>query len=286
MKKVLGLVVSERNLGNSEILVKEIMDAVPDPCERELIRLTDLKIEPCKACYRCLSPGSRCMKKDDFNFVLDRILEADGLIIGLPVYFLGPHGSYKMLTDRFLGAGHYSRHTRGKPCAVVIPFGLPGWEGYTRTAALVLPRLLEMRLVDCWQVHATLPGESMLKDENREYARRLGSGLFTAREFDRGIRECPHCGSDLFRLLPGGEIECPLCAARGNLRDGGVPDFSWTGSTRFSAERLEEHFNVWLVEMKDKYLRERDILKEIQKPYRGKQWWVKKKGGENGGTVS
>lgn len=286
MKKVLGLVISRRNLGNSEILVKEILDGVPEPCAREMIRLTDLKIEPCRACYRCLAPGSRCVQNDDFDFVLEKIAGADGLVVGLPVYFLGPHGYYKMLNDRLPGVGRYSERTRGKPCALVMPFGIKGWEGYTRAAALVLPRILEMKVVDCWQVLATLPGESMIRQENREYARKLGSGLLTAPEFRPGLRECPHCGSDLFRLLPGGGVECPLCSARGNLGCDGVPDFAGSGPTRFSPEKLREHFGRWLVEMRDKYLAERELLKEVQKPYRGRGWWVKREGGESGGTVS
>lgn len=276
VKKVLGLVVSERKLGNSEILLKEIMDGVPDPCTRELIRLTDLKIEPCRACYRCLNPGSACVRKDDFNLVMDRIKQADGLVIGLPVYFLGPHGYFKMLIDRLLGVGDYWEHTRGKPCIVVMPFGIPGWEGYSKSAALVLPRLLEMKIVDFWQVHATLPGESMVNPDNRDYARRLGQALFTGKEYEKGPRECPHCGSDLFRLLPDGGIQCPLCSATGRLKEGGMPDFSgFGGHIRFSTSELQEHFGGWLVEMKDRYLRERDALKEVQKPYRGRHWWIK-----------
>lgn len=274
MKKVLGLVVSERKLGNCELLLKEIMGSVHDPCEREMIRLTDMRIEPCRACYRCLAPGSECAVKDDFNFVLSKIKEADGLVIGIPVYFLGPHGYYKMLLDRMLGAAHYADHTRGKPCIVVMPFGIPGWEGYTRAAALVLPRLLEMKLVDFWPVHATLPGESVISPGNVENAKKLGANLFIAPEFEKGPRECPYCGGDLFRLLPDGRIECPLCSARGHVKEGGAPDFS-TGHSRFSTEALQEHFGGWLVEMREKYLKERDNLKEAQKPYRGRNWWVK-----------
>lgn len=266
--------VSERKLGNSEILLKEIMGSVTGPCTRELIRLTDLKIEPCRACYRCLEPGSRCVMKDDFNFVLDKIIEADGLVIGLPVYVLGPHGYYKMLNDRLLGAGNITAHTRGKPCVLVIPYGLPGWEGYARAAALVLPGLLEMTLVDVWMVHATLPGESVTKRENIEYAGKLGQNLFAGREFEKGPRECPRCGSDLFRMLPGGEIECPICAVRGRIGAGGLPEFPVSGHFRFSTEALQEHFGGWLVEMREKYLKERDNLKEAQKPYRGLPWWI------------
>ncbi len=70
MKKVLGLVVSERKLGNSELILKEIMAGVPDPCVRELIRLTELEIKPCRGCYRCLGNEAGCNIKDDFDFVI------------------------------------------------------------------------------------------------------------------------------------------------------------------------------------------------------------------------
>lgn len=73
MKKVLGLVVSNRKLGNSEILVKEIMNNIPEECSRELIRLTDLEIKPCQACYRCLQPEKACLVQDDFNFVIKKL---------------------------------------------------------------------------------------------------------------------------------------------------------------------------------------------------------------------
>lgn len=79
------------------------MNSIPEEYTFELIRLTDLKIEPCKACYRCLQPDNDCPIKDNFNFVMSKIKEADTLIIGVPVYILGPHGYYKMLTDRLVG---------------------------------------------------------------------------------------------------------------------------------------------------------------------------------------
>ncbi|MFZ5652347.1 MAG: flavodoxin family protein [Bacillota bacterium] len=275
MKKVLGLVVSERNLGNSELLVKEILGAVPDPCNREMIRLTEMRIESCRACYRCLTPGNQCRINDDFKYVLDRIMDADALVIGMPVYFLGLHGQFKMLTDRLMGVGQYAEKTRGKPCVIVIPYGLPGWEGYARTASLVLPRMLEMKLVDCWMVHATLPGEGVAKDQYRECARRLGAGIFNAGEYSGGPGECPCCGSDLFRLLPGGGIECSLCSARGCPGPAGSPEFHLSGHNRFSTEGLQEHFMGWLVKMREKYMAERETLKEVQNPYRGSHWWVK-----------
>ncbi|NPV93038.1 MAG: flavodoxin family protein [Firmicutes bacterium] len=275
MKKVLGLVVSHRRLGNSELLVREIMGSVPGECKLELIRLPEMRLESCRACYRCLQPDTPCPLKDDFNFVMGRIKEADALVIGIPVYLLGPHGCYKMLCDRLVGAENFSKHTEGKPCVIVIPYGQKGWEGYSRAASLVLPRLLKMRLVDCWQVHATLPGESLLDAGNLEYARVLGKDLFGSREHRAGARECVYCGSDLFRLLAGREVECPICGARGVLDQDNLPDFSGADYCRFSREEMKEHFDVWLVEMKHRFLAEKDRLKEVQKSYPDKDWWVK-----------
>ncbi|NPV92858.1 MAG: flavodoxin family protein [Firmicutes bacterium] len=275
MKKILGIVSSTRKLGNSEILVKEIMGSVPGECTRELIRLTDLKIEPCRACYRCLQPDTECQIKDDFNYILGKIKEADAVIFGVPVYLLGPHGYYKMLIDRMVGNENHSRFTEGKPFVTVIPFGQKRWEGYARAATLVLPRLLKMKLVDTWLVHATLPGEAFIDPDNLEHARKLGRELFTREAKAPAARECGFCGSDIFRLLPDNRVECPICGAIGVLKPGNLPDVSGSDYTRYDPLEMEEHFKVWLVEMKQKFLAEKDSLKEIQKGYQEPAWWVK-----------
>lgn len=274
MGKLLGLVVSQRRLGNSEVLVKEVMSRVPGEWDRELIRLTDMRIKPCQACYRCLAPGAGCKIDDDFNFVMTKVREADALIIGVPVYILGPHGYLKMFTDRLLGAGHYVRNTNGKPCVMVMPYGVDGWLGYSRAAALTLPRFLQMRLVDFWAVHAALPAEGLLNPDNLARAAAIAARLFDQGEALPAPFECPSCGSDLFRLLPDGVAQCPLCGVHSRFNPAGQPQDSGDRG-RFSPERMREHFLGWLVEMKEKYRVEQDHLKEAQKPYQQMDWWVK-----------
>jgi len=275
MKKVLGIVISHRKLGNSELLVKEIMNNIPEIYERELMRLTDFKIEPCRACYRCLQPDHDCAVKDDFNFVINRIKQADAVVIGVPVYILGPHGYYKMLTDRLVGMGNHVKDTQGKPCAIVIPYGSQGWEGYSKAASMIMPRLLQMKIVDCWQVHSTLPGESMLDSGNREYARKLGRDLFNDRNYGPGERDCPFCGSDLVRLRAGSIVECPICGAEGILKNDNIPDFSGNDHFRFSGQEVEQHFGLWLNQTKQRFRAEKERLQEVQKEYRDMDWWIK-----------
>lgn len=274
-KKVLGLVISKRKLGNSEILLKEIMKSIPEDCDCELIRLTELKIEACSACYICLQEGKECKLKDDFNYVFNKIIKADALLIGVPIYLLGPHGCYKMFTDRILGSVKLAEFTANKPCVLVVPFGIKGWEGYARAAVQVLPRLMQMKVIDCWQVKATLPAESLLEAGNLEYAQSLGKRLFKAGAYQPGTRECPFCGSDLFRLFPGRRIECPICGSEGFLQDDNVPIWPDPAQSRFTAANLDEHFNGWLKEMKHKFHEEKARLKEAQSPYRHDGWWVK-----------
>jgi len=275
MKKVLGLIISQRKLGNSELLVKEIMRSIPFDCNYELIRLTDMNIQSCTACYACLNSDNGCALKDDFNFVMNKINQSDALIIGVPVYLLGPQGCYKVFSDRLVAGFKYAPFTAGKPCIVVVPYGVKGWEGYTKAASLVMPRLLQMKIIDFWPVYATLPGESLMDPANIAYANNLAKRLFKEEAYTPGKRECPYCGSDLFRLHEGDKIECPLCGVEGKLQDDNLPCFPLTNASRFTRDNILEHFDGWVRDMKKKFHKEKAILKEIQKAYRDMDWWIK-----------
>ena len=97
--KVLAIVTSARKTGNSEILAKEMLAALPDWVEKKLLRLAELNLEPCRACYACLPAGSDCVIADDFAAVLAAIRDADAVILASPVYFLGMHTRLKLLCD-------------------------------------------------------------------------------------------------------------------------------------------------------------------------------------------
>ncbi len=115
--KVLGIVCSPRRDGNTEILVQEALDAARENGaeETELLRLAGKEIAPCDGCDVCLETGN-CVINDDMQQVYSKMLEADGIILGSPVYFWGVTAQAKALIDRTycLAGGHRALLTRGK----------------------------------------------------------------------------------------------------------------------------------------------------------------------------
>lgn len=279
MKKVLGLVASQRKLGNTEMLVKEVLANTGDDCTKEMIRLTDLNLEYCKACYACLSRENNCRIQDDLAFLLGKIQEADAVVLGAPVYFLGPHGVIKLLQDRFLSVGSKGDLYQGKRCVTITTYGVLGWEGYAQSVLNMTAHFLHLDLVDSLLIQGANPGEIWLNTANLERVKEVGRSLFDPdyRKYP-GEYRCPGCWGDFFRFQADGTLECPLCGTKGKVDNKGekpVLSFENSGHTRISAEGKREHFEKWLVMKKEEFLAKRAEFKELQKPYSSYDWWVK-----------
>ncbi len=116
--KLLGLSCGKK-MGNSEVLLKEaLMGAEHPKIDAEIIRLIDLNIQSCRFCKVCLRNEGKpedCIVKDDVPFMIEKFMEADGLIISAPVYILAPPGLLKLLADRMLAdlAGEIDKKKAG-----------------------------------------------------------------------------------------------------------------------------------------------------------------------------
>ncbi|MFH1820870.1 MAG: flavodoxin family protein [Methanobacteriota archaeon] len=111
MIKILGIVGSPRVGGNTELFVAEALKAAAeDGAETELLRLAENEVKPCDACLSCRKTGE-CVVKDDFRPIFDKMVEADGIILGSPVYFSSATPQIKALIDR---AGYLSI-AKGRP---------------------------------------------------------------------------------------------------------------------------------------------------------------------------
>lgn len=70
--------------------------------ETKEIRLSEKRINPCIACYRCLQDGHACAQKDDMADIQREMLAADVIVLATPVYFYSLSAQMKMLIDRCL----------------------------------------------------------------------------------------------------------------------------------------------------------------------------------------
>ncbi len=98
-KKVLILSGSPRKNGNSDILCDEFMKgAVEVGNEVEKIRVAEKNIGYCRACYAC--KNGPCAIKDDMTEVLQKMIDADVIVLASPVYFYSIDAQLKALIDR------------------------------------------------------------------------------------------------------------------------------------------------------------------------------------------
>jgi len=102
--KVLGLAFSPRH-GNTELLVQEALKSARElGVETNFYSIADKTINACNACYNCFtsaSPEKPCpVFTDAFDEIVPLVMEADGLIIGSPVYYMGVTAQLKAFMDR------------------------------------------------------------------------------------------------------------------------------------------------------------------------------------------
>ena len=100
-KKVLILSGSPRIGGNSDLLCDEFMrGALEAGCQAEKIRVAEKKIGYCRACYYCEHSGGECVQKDDMAEILQKMVEADIIVLASPVYFYSLSAQLKTVIDR------------------------------------------------------------------------------------------------------------------------------------------------------------------------------------------
>ena len=100
-KKVLILSGSPRKGGNSDILCDEFMRGALEAGNTvEKIRVAEKKIGYCSACYYCVQSGGVCARKDDMAEILQKLIDADVIVLSSPVYFYSIDAQLKAVIDR------------------------------------------------------------------------------------------------------------------------------------------------------------------------------------------
>lgn len=99
--KALGIAGSHRKEGNTEKLVSHCLKAMAEEgVATEMVALAGLDIRPCKVCLYCREHPGECSIKDDLQPIYEKMVAADIIIVGSPVYFGSATGLVKCFLER------------------------------------------------------------------------------------------------------------------------------------------------------------------------------------------
>lgn len=118
--KVLLMNGSPRENGNTARALKEIADTLKaDGLETEIVWIGRKPVRGCIACGQCREKNlGRCAFGDDVaNGIIEKLKDADGIVIGSPTYYGQPNGAFLAVWQRVCFAG--SAYVKAKPAASV-----------------------------------------------------------------------------------------------------------------------------------------------------------------------
>ena len=145
--------------------------------ETELLHIGSGDVRGCTACGGCAQSGHCVFNDDRVNEAIDKLSQADGLVIGAPVHYASPAGAMLSFLDRMFFAG--SKNFAHKPGACVTSARRAG-----TTASLdVLSKYLtisQMPLVSAhyWpMVHGSDAEQVRLDEEGCQTMRNLGRNM-------------------------------------------------------------------------------------------------------------
>lgn len=247
--KIFGITAG-RKMGNTEVLLREAFMAAEElGAEVEMVNLHDMKILACSGCEACTIKVTRggapeCVfhGKDDMDLIMEKLFQADGVIVSVPSFVMQPQGIYKVFIDRWLPyevALLLEAKVIEKPpqrVAGLITAGgsTQNWMSLTLPALQMSMFMQSIKVVD--QMMATRvarPGHVVLKPEFLERARQLGRNVVKAIQTpyddvkwlgDPTEGWCQVCHSNL--LMQGKphwdgtsfEVECAMCGAGGSIQ--------------------------------------------------------------------
>ncbi len=122
--KVLMLNGSPRVNGNTQIALEEMKKVFEDEgIEVELVQVGNKSIRGCMACGGCRKIG-KCVFDDGVNELVESFKDADGLVVGSPVYYASANATLIAVLDRmFQSSGWLDKTMKVGACVAVARRG-------------------------------------------------------------------------------------------------------------------------------------------------------------------
>ena len=169
-----------------------------DGIEVEIVHVGDKMIRGCLACGMCFkNKNERCVIDDEVNGWIQKMKEADGIILGSPVHYSSIAATMKAFLDRAFyvasSNGGIFRHKVGVAVVAVRRSGgvttFNQLNNYINYAEMLMPS------TNYWNViHGAKPGEVMQDEEGVQIMRILGKNmayLLKLMENEKGKVEAP-----------------------------------------------------------------------------------------------
>lgn len=242
--KILGISAGTKN-GSNDCMCKEaLMGAQGAGADVEFINLFDLNIQHCTGCVACVNAvftkGRKvCTIKDDFAWLLEKMLEADGIIFAVPIFEKGAPGIFHTIMDRFGPSTDRGILTAATEIAkkmgtappdqrwlqdkVVSYMGIGGSDWMTRVQCDCAMQAMSPK----WTVidnDVFMWSLGILEDDKKiARAHQIGVNIahaakdiaHAAYQGEPGV--CPHCHSREFYFHLDNRVECCLCGIRGKI---------------------------------------------------------------------
>jgi multimeric flavodoxin WrbA len=198
--KVVAFNGSPHEKGNTYFAIKTVAHELENEgIEVEIIQVGDKIIRDCTACNGCIkNKDERCvLGGDEVNNWIQKIKEADGVILGSPVHYAGISGGMKSFLDRtfYVASSNRSLFRHKVGAAVVAVRRSGGVAAYEQLNRYICYSEMLMPTSSYWNViHGTVPGEAERDREGVQIMSNLGRNmawLMKLVEFGKGKIEEP-----------------------------------------------------------------------------------------------
>lgn len=180
--KVVAFNGSPRKEGNTYYALKLVAaELEKEGIEVEIINVGGKNIRGCTACGACIrNKNEKCiLEGDEVNEWIQKMKNADGIILGSPVYYSAIAGTMKCFLDRAFYVAGKSDLLRQKVGAAVVAVrrsgGIPTFNqlcNYLNYCEMIMPSS------NYWNViHGAAPGEAAEDEEGKQIMRVLGKNM-------------------------------------------------------------------------------------------------------------
>lgn len=175
--KVLMLNGSPKANGNTALALREVASVLEkEGVDVEIVQVGHLAVRGCVACLACRKIG-KCVVDDIVNELAEKLKEADGMVVGSPVYYAAANSTLTAVLDRLFYSSSFDKRMKVGAAIAVARRG-----GTTATFDQLNKYFVisGMPIVPSqyWNIaHGTAPGDIAEDGEGLQTMRTLGANM-------------------------------------------------------------------------------------------------------------